>query len=231
MRTLRSTAFMALWAAWTGLFGLTIPLLWACGSPPMAIRRFSRVWARGVLALLAVVVGLRFVVRGGPSAQVAPRLIVGNHQSTWETVAALVLFPDVAIVTKRELLRIPVMSWYLRRSPMIIIDRDDRRAVREMLAQSRAALKTGRSVLIFPEGTRTPPGGAIRFKRGVEWLYRGLDVEATPVAWDAGRLWPAGGVPTGHGIVTVTMLTEIPPGLPPGEFVRRAETAIEGALT
>lgn len=222
---------MALWAGWTGLFGLTIPLLWVSGSPPMAIRRLSRVWARGVLALLAVVVGLRFVVRGGPSAQVAPRLIVANHQSTWETVAALVLFPDVAIVAKRELLRIPVMSWYLRRSPMIIIDRDDRRAVREMLVQSRAALKTGRSVLIFPEGTRTPPGAAVRFKRGVEWLYRGLGVEATPVACDAGRFWPSGGGPTGQGIVTVTLLTEIPPGLPPGEFVRRAETAIEGALT
>lgn len=231
MRTLRSAAFMALWAAWTGLFGLTIPLLWVRGSPPTAIRRFSRVWARGVLALLAVVVGLRFVVRGGPSAPVAPRLIVANHQSTWETVAALVLFPDVAIVAKRELLRIPVMSWYLRRSPMIIIDRNDRRAVREMLAQSRTALKTGRSVLIFPEGTRTPPGGAIRFKRGVEWLYRGLDVEATPVAWDAGRFWPPGGGPTGRGVVTVTLLAAMPPDLPAAEFVRRAETAIEGALT
>jgi 1-acyl-sn-glycerol-3-phosphate acyltransferase len=92
-------------------------------------------------------------------------------------------------------------------------------------------LKTGRSVLIFPEGTRTPPGGAIRFKRGVEWLYRGLDVEATPVAWDAGRFWPPGGGPTGRGVVTVTLLAAMPPDLPAAEFVRRAETAIEGALT
>ncbi|MCI3130883.1 lysophospholipid acyltransferase family protein [Phenylobacterium aquaticum] len=220
---------MALWAGWTGLFGLTIPLLWLSGSPPNAIRRFSRVWARGVLALLAIVVGLRFVVRGQPPS--APALVVANHQSTWETVAALVLFPDVAIVTKRELLRIPVMSWYLRRSPMIVIDRDDRRAVREMLVQSRAALKTGRSVLIFPEGTRAPPGAGVRFKRGVEWLYRGLDVEVTPVAYDTGRFWPPGGGPTRAGVITVSLLPAIPPGLPPAEFIRRAEQAIEAALT
>jgi len=59
----------------------------------------------------------------GPDA----RLIIGQPRIDMETLAALVLFPDVAIVTKQELLSIPIMGWYLRRSPMIMIDRDDGR--------------------------------------------------------------------------------------------------------
>jgi 1-acyl-sn-glycerol-3-phosphate acyltransferase len=231
VQTFRSSAFLALWAIWTGLFGLAIPLLWATKAPPEPIRRLSRVWARGVLGLLGSLCGLRFRVRGDLSAAARPRLIVANHQSTWETIAALVLFPEVAIVAKQELLRIPVMGWYLRHSPMIIIDRDDsRRALRQMLVESRAAVRAGRSVLIFPQGTRTPPGLPVRFKRGVEWLYRGLDVEAAPVAWDAGRFWPAGGGPSRAGTVQVEILSALPPGLPAADFVQRAESAINSVL-
>ena len=88
MSTLRSLAFGGLWGLWTALFGLAIPLVSIAGSPPAAVRTLSRVWARGVLALLAGVVGLRHRERGREHVHPMPRLIVSNHQSTWETLAA-----------------------------------------------------------------------------------------------------------------------------------------------
>lgn len=228
MRALRSLAFNILWSGWTALFGLTIPLLWGARSPPRTVRKFSRLWARGVLVLLAVTTGIRHAVRGESNIPAQPCLIVANHQSTWETIAALALFPDVAIIAKRELLRIPVMGWYLRRSPMIVIDRDEAgKALREMTAQSRAALAEGRSVLIFPEGTRSSVDEPVSFKRGVELLYRTLDAPALLVALDSGRFWPRGSGLKQPGVITVSLLAPIPPGLPAAEFARRAEAAIE----
>lgn len=232
MQVLRSLIFDALWAGWTALFALTIPFLWALGSPPRAVRAFSRGWARGVLALLGWVAGIRHVVRGAANVPREPCLIVANHQSTWETIATLALFPNVAIVAKRELLRIPVMGWYLRRSPMIVIDRDEAgKALREMAELARAALAEGRSVLIFPEGTRTPVDQPLRFKRGVELLYRTLDAPALPVAFDSGRFWPKGSHVKRPGTITVSILPLIPEGLKDSAFSRRAEAVIDSEKT
>lgn len=227
MQALRSLAFNVLWGAWTGVFGLTIPFLWLLGSPPRTVRKLSRVWARGVMALLAVSTGIRHAVRGAPNLPGQPCLIVANHQSTWETIAALALFPEVAIIAKRELLRIPVMGWFLRRSPMIVIDRDEAgKALREMTAQSRAALAQGRPVLIFPEGTRMPVDEPVGFKRGVELLYRTLGVAVVPVALDSGRFWPRGSGWKRPGTITVSILPPIAAGLPAAEFARLAEGVI-----
>jgi 1-acyl-sn-glycerol-3-phosphate acyltransferase len=226
MKTLRSLVFYSLWGLWTALFGCAIPLLWSVRSPPTLVRTLSRIWARGILALLSGVVGLKYLERGRARVPQIPCLIVVNHQSTWETLAALVLFPDVAIVSKRELLRIPVMGWYLGRSPMIVIDRaSTSKALREMTQQSRAAVAGGRSVLIFPEGTRKRAGEPVEFKRGVELLYRTLGVPVLPVVVNSGLFWGIGGAP-GKGTITVSFLTPIDPGLTAAKFTSSAEALI-----
>lgn len=225
---LRTLLFGGLWGLWTALFGLAIPLLSIAGSPPATVRMLSRVWARGVLFLLVGIVGLRHQERGREHVFRTPGLIVSNHQSTWETLAALVLFPDVAIVAKRELLHIPVMGWYLRHSPMILIDRASASAaLREMTFQGRAALAAGRPVLIFPEGTRKSVGEPIEFRRGVEFLYKALGVPALPVVLDSGRFWGVGGLPERAGIITVSFLEPIQPGLSTKDFTRTAQASMQ----
>ena len=227
MTTFRSLVFYCLWGLWTALFGCAIPLLWSLGSPPKLVRTLSRIWARGILALLSSVVGLKYVERGRERGPPTPCLIVMNHQSTWETLAALALFPDMAVVAKRELLRIPVMGWYLKRSPMIVIDRASAsKALREMAEQSRVALAAGRSVLIFPEGTRKPVGEAVEFKRGVELLYRNLGVSVLPVVVNSGRFWGIGGAPR-HGTIIVSFLSAIGPGLSAAKFASAAQALMQ----
>jgi 1-acyl-sn-glycerol-3-phosphate acyltransferase len=223
----RSRAFDGFLALWTGLFGLAIPIFWLAGSPRPAIRAATRVWVRGAFLGLRAIVGLRHVERGRENLPDEPCLVVANHQSTWETFAALVLFPGIAIVAKQELLSIPVFGWYLRRSGMIVIDRaSGGKALREMIDQSRATLAEGRSVLIFPEGTRRAPSDPVAFKRGTELLYAALKVPAAPMAHDAGRYWRSG-APKRAGAITVSYCEPIPPGLPAAEFARRAEALLE----
>ncbi|MHB0953448.1 MAG: lysophospholipid acyltransferase family protein [Allorhizobium sp.] len=225
---LKSHLFDTLFAVWTILFALGVPILWLVGSPGKAIRASARVWVRGVLSALKHVVRLDYVETGRDLIPAEPCLIVCNHQSTWETLAFLVLFPDVAIVAKQELLRIPIISWYLRKSPMIIIDRETgSKALKIMLNQSREALVGGRSVLLFPEGTRMKELEPIQFKRGVELLYAKLGVPVLPVVVNSGKYWGPGRSGKRSGTITVSYLPSIPPGMPAELFVRKAEAQME----
>ena len=226
MTTLRSKAFDILLGAWTALFGLIIPLLLGVGST--RLRAVSRAWVAGVLFLLRYVVGLRHVVIGEENRPDKACLIVCNHQSTWETIALLVVFPDVAIVAKEELLKIPVFGWYLQRSPMITIDREfGTQALRRMVEGAKQALGDGRPVLLFPEGTRKSPDEPIEFKRGVELLYGRLDVPVLPVVVNSGRFWNIDKTAKRAGTITVSFLPPLPPGLPGGEMMQRAAEAME----
>ena len=226
MTALRSRIFDILWGGWTLLFGLLIPFLTFVS--PARMRAASRVWVAGVLGLLKRVVGLDHVVIGRENHPGRPCLIVSNHQSTWETIALLVVFPDVAIVAKEELLKIPIFGWYLRRSPMITIDREfGTQALRRMVDGAREALGQGRPVLLFPEGTRMPPDDPIAFKRGLELLYGRLDAPVLPVVVNSGRFWPIGKGPRRPGTITVSFLPPIPAGLPAAEMMTRALAAME----
>jgi 1-acyl-sn-glycerol-3-phosphate acyltransferase len=225
---LKSHLFDAFFAGWTAWFALGVLVFWLVGSPRKAIRAATRLWVRGVLFGLKHVVGLDYVETGRDLIPSEPCLIVCNHQSTWETLAFLVLIPDVAIVAKRELLRIPIIGWYLRKSPMVIIDRESgSKALKFMLNQSREALAGGRSVLIFPEGTRMKELDPIRFKRGVELLYAKLGTPVLPVLVNSGKFWGPGRSRKRSGTITVSYLPPIPPGMPAELFVRKAEAQME----
>jgi len=66
-----------------------------------------------------------------------------------------VIFPEASIVAKKELLKIPVIGWFLHRYPMILVDRSaGRQALKQMIEEARSAIGEGRKVLIFPQGTR-----------------------------------------------------------------------------
>jgi len=224
----RSTLFDLWLAVWTGLFVPVLAVLWLCGSPERGIRLASRIWARGILAGLRWLVGLTYAEQGRHFIPDEPCLIIANHQSTWETVAFLILIPDVAIVAKRELLTIPVVSWFLRKSPMILIDRESgSKAIRKMVEESQAALAQGRSVLIFPEGTRKPVSEPIAFKRGVELLYAKLGRSVLPVALNSGLVWGPDRPYKRIGTISVSYLRPIEPGLSGPEFTRMAEQLLE----
>ncbi|WP_262267711.1 lysophospholipid acyltransferase family protein [Microvirga yunnanensis] len=228
MPRIRSTLFDLLLVVWTGLFVPVLAILWLCGSPELGVRLASRLWARGILVNLRWLVGLTYTERGQHNIPDEPCLIIANHQSTWETLAFLVLFPDVAIVAKQELLTIPVFSWFLRKSPMILIDRESgSKAIRKMVEESQEALAQGRSVLIFPEGTRRPASEPITFKRGVEFLYAKLGRPVLPVALNSGHFWGPGRSYKRAGTISVTYLDPIPPGLAAREFTRQAEQVLE----
>ncbi|MBU6299782.1 MAG: 1-acyl-sn-glycerol-3-phosphate acyltransferase, partial [Alphaproteobacteria bacterium] len=189
----------------------------------------ARAWSASTLWGLKVFTGLDFDVRGEIPAP--GTLVAVKHMSMWDTLAIYLLLPDPAVVLKRELLNIPFYGWYARKVRMIAIDRRGHAgALRKMAAQARRAVGEGRSVIIFPEGTRKNPGAPPDYKPGVAGLYGQLDVACVPVALNSGLFWTGpGGFLKKRGRITIAFLPKIPAGLKRTEFMRTLEDRIETA--
>lgn len=153
-------------------------------------------------------------------------LIAVKHQSMLETLEMVRLTDLPVIVIKRELADIPLFGWMTRRYGVIPVERSaGAAALRAMVAAGKDAVASGRSVIIYPEGTRVKVGQTPELKSGFAALYRALALPVVPVAVDTGRLWGRGMV---HkcGLVTVRIGQAIPPGLRREEIERRVHTAI-----
>ena len=226
----RSTVFGLLFYSTTVLFLVFgSPFFFAPRSWAMAA---LKVHARTELWLLKHIVGLDLEVRGLEKLPAGPCLVASKHQSAWETFALIPLFRDPALLMKRELFWIPLHGWFSYKFQMIPVDRDaGPTALRRMLHAAQKRIDDGREIIIFPEGTRRPPGAPPAYKTGIVLLYNSLKVPCVPVALNSGYFWPRRSWRRKPGTVVVEFLDPIPPGLPKAEFLKRLQDAIEGAST
>jgi 1-acyl-sn-glycerol-3-phosphate acyltransferase len=182
-------------------------------------------WARFHRWCAAHILGIRTRVEG--ELPTAPALVAAKHQSMFETLELMVLLGKPSPVLKRELSDIPVWGWAARRYGVIPVDRKGGApALRRMLAAARQVTAEGRSIMIFPEGTRVAPGERPPVQPGFAGLYRALGMPVVPVALDSGRLWPRRSLARHPGIVTMRFGPPIPPGLPRAEIEQRVHAAI-----
>lgn len=153
-------------------------------------------------------------------------LIAVKHQAMYETLEIVRLAHSPVIVLKRELVDIPLLGAVMRRYGVVPVDRSaGPKALRRMLASARQGASDGRPVVIFPEGTRVPPGSAPPLRPGFAGLYRALGLPVVPVAVDSGRLWGRGLVKR-PGTVRFAVGETIPPGLGRDEVEARVHAAI-----
>jgi 1-acyl-sn-glycerol-3-phosphate acyltransferase len=153
-----------------------------------------------------------------------------KHQSAWDTLILPVVLGDPAVVIKRELLWLPFYGWYAARAGSIPIDRrGGAGALRRMVAAARDAAAAARPIVIFPEGTRTPPGQRLTYQPGVAALYQALDLPLVPAAVNSGLYWGRRSFVKRPGRTVLSFLEPIPPGLPRREMMRELESRIEAA--
>ncbi len=225
---LRSLCFNVGWYAGTvtiALLGAPILLL-----PRRAVVAWAKFWIRFCLWWLRITVGLTHRLSGLENLPAGPVVIASKHQSSWETLAYTLLFSDAAIVLKRELLFIPVVGWAMARAGNIAVERGDgAAALRGLVRQAKAVIADGRSILIFPEGTRVAVGDERPYHVGTAALYRQLGVPVVPVALNSGLFWGRRQFIKRPGIIDVEMLPAIPPGLSRDAFMTTLRARIEGA--
>ena len=192
---------------------------------PKAVAAVTHTWARYHRWCARYLLGIRTRLEG--SFPTSPVLVALKHQSMFETVEVLVILDSPAVVLKRELADLPGWGWVARAYGVIPVDREGgATALRRMLKAGREAIEQGRSIAIFPEGTRVLPGEQPALQSGFAGLYRALGLPVVPVAIDSGRLWPRKGFVKRPGIVTMRIGDTIPPKLPREEIEARVHAAI-----
>ncbi len=228
MIKIRAYAFAVFLYLGTLLIGLVCsPLLLAPRSWNVV---FIHWWCGWILGGFEKIVGVRIDLKGVENLPDGAVLLASKHQAMWETMYLYRLVPDAATVLKKELMYIPVFGWWNLKLRMIYIDREARAAaLKDMMRKASATAEEGRSLLIFPEGTRALPGEKSEYKPGVFALYRAMKTPCVPVALNSGRCWPRSGVKFRPGVITVEILPSIAPGLDRKTFMSELETRIEDA--
>lgn len=209
-------------------YPVSVPIV--LGAPVSALfgtrvlRSYVRWWASVMYWCARLLAGIDYRVEGKLPA--TPALFAAKHQAMYETIMLVRVLDAPAIVMKQELASIPVWGWAARRYGMIVVDREaSASALRSMMRDAKAAMAEGRSVLIFPEGTRVNPGETPELKAGFAGLYRMLGLPVIPLALDSGKVWPRRG-PKRRGIVSLRFGEPMPKGLPRPEIEARVHAAI-----
>lgn len=234
MILLRSAAFGLWFFGVTTLFCLGTPLpRWRARRQGRgAILAYARVWARAVLGGLRVICGIGWRLEGAANLPPPGRSVIlaAQHQSTFETLFWTIALPDVAFVVKRELFAVPLFGAMLREAGMIPVDRDaGAAALRGLLRHARAAAASGRPIVIFPEGTRSPPGTIGKLRPGIALLAQRTGLPVVPVATDSGRFWGRLAFRKRPGTIRIAVRPALPPGLARPTLLHRLRDNFESA--
>ena len=157
--------WLILWSAITGSSDLMYALSMKC------------------VRLLASIVGIRVCVEGRENIPAGACVFASNHVSNADPIA---LFPAVprrlSVLAKKELFRIPILSFGMRQAKFIPVDRADRKSAIASVDTAVRYLKEGLSFVVFPEGTRSLDGRLRPFKKGAFLMAIEAGVPVVPVS-------------------------------------------------
>jgi 1-acyl-sn-glycerol-3-phosphate acyltransferase len=210
MQLVASLVFTVFLFAWTFCYAIFFVI--ACLFLPFE-KRFvlARAWALVLLGCLKRTCRLDFRIEGQDNLPAGNHIALWKHSSSWETIAMAVVLPRQVWVLKRELLWVPVVGWGIRQLHAIAIDRKSgHSAVGQVVEQGKQRLAEGDWIIIFPEGTRMPPGQTRRY--GVSGTLLAIETGRmiVPVAHNAGSFWPRRGLRKKPGTITVVIGPAIP---------------------
>lgn len=210
------------------------PLVIVCVIFPFRVRyAIGAGWAKFVLKLADIFCGVRYEVEGLESINKNnPAIVVSNHQSAWETLAFRCILPMQTSLFKRSLIWIPFWGWAMATLKPIPIDRNNKTAaLRKLINDGTAALKSGLWVIVFPEGTRRAVGEMGAFSAGGAMLAQKSGYPVLPVAHNAGIIWPRYSFLKYPGVIKVKIgpLIETK-GRKAADINQEAETWVKQAL-
>ncbi|MEW6515192.1 MAG: lysophospholipid acyltransferase family protein [Pseudomonadota bacterium] len=227
---LRSLLFMLVMTVTTVL--IVTALLLVFWLPTRQRRLFVMPWIHFVMWLIEHLLGIRTRIVGAENIPAVPCVILSKHQSAWETFALQTIFTLTSFVYKKELHWLPFFGWGLKLMPFVGIDRAaGKQALNQVAERGKQRLAEGYSVIVFPEGTRVPPGQKRRYKVGGAFLAAAAGAPVVPVALNSGECWRRQAFLKTPGTVTVSIGPSIDPAGRTAEEVNAlAERWIEAEM-
>ena len=154
--------------------------------------------------------------------------IASSHQSMFETFFLQTIFNSPVFILKKELLKIPLFGWYLKKIGSIYIDRN--KITKENLGFfdqiSYLIRSSNRPLIIFPQGTRLTSEDRTPFKKGASRIYDELKIKCQPVAINSGNVWPKKGKLKTNKNLTISILKPIESGLNKDIFLQNLQDNI-----
>jgi 1-acyl-sn-glycerol-3-phosphate acyltransferase len=196
--------------AFTGVMSLLAVFTWPLSPRGDLFLTLAKVWSRAIFR----VGGIRYQTEFSPKLDLQKSyLYLSNHESLTDILALYATLPQkVVMVAKRALFILPVFSWGMWLAGFIFINR---RNSREALAKMQSAgklIRKGRSVLVFPEGTRGDGGEMLKLKRGGIILAQAAQIEVVPVGISGtAQVLPRDTFPVYPGSVAVCIGDPLPP--------------------
>ena len=205
-----------------GVLGLPILLM-----PARYASKFGSIWGRSVHLCLSII-PIGFSLKGD-IARTKQVIYAVKHQSAWETLILYWQLDSPIVVLKKELLSIPIVGQFMKRAGCIAVDRKaGMQALKKLQEEALLAKQSGRSILIFPQGTRVDPSDNVTpYQVGVFSLYKALSIPVIPVALNSGHYWLNKRILKKPGIIDVIFLSPIKTALSRKEFMAKLKSDIE----
>ena len=227
MRFIRSVLF-------TLLFYLTLILVFIIAIPTLILPSKTtlicgKILAHMIIFLLRFILGVKVIFSGIENLKKNERYFVASaHQSLLETFILQAPLQYPIFILKKELLKIPLFGWYLKKIGSIDIVRDtttkDNLDFFDKIKNNIEISK--RPLLIFPQGTRVRFGERTPFKKGAGRIYQALNLPCVPVALNTGKVWPKNSFLKYNHDIKISFLEPIEPGKDKNVFINDLETKI-----
>ena len=187
-------------------------------------------WASFCLRLF---LSTKIIIKGKENIIINSKFfIASSHQSMFETFFLQTIFNSPIFILKKELLKIPLFGWYLKKIGSISIKRN--KITRDNLGFFEEILKlvsnSNRPLIIFPQGTRVLPLERPPFKKGVSTIYEKLKITCQPIAINSGYVWPKKGPQKKNLNLIISILKPIKAGLDKEKFLKEVESSIYSEL-
>ena len=231
MQFIRSLLFTILfYLTLTLVFLLAIPTLIL---PSKATLICGKVLAYIIIFLLRFILGVKVTFSGTENLEKNKSFFVASaHQSLLETFILQAPLQYPIFILKKELLKIPLFGWYLKKIGSIDITRDtttkDNLNFFEKIKYNVETNK--RPLLIFPQGTRVKFGERQPFKKGAGRIYEALNLPCVPVALNTGKVWPKNSFMKYTHDIKISFLDPIEPGKDKNVFINDLETKIYSSI-
>jgi 1-acyl-sn-glycerol-3-phosphate acyltransferase len=145
------------------------------------VRKTGYLWSKFTLKII----GIELDVQGTENIPKEQCVFVGNHSSILDIIILLyTINKKMGFIAKKELLKTPIIGYWLKKSKCVPLDRSNTRAAIEAINEAIANIKAGSSMVIFPEGTRNKEGKVGPFKKGSLKLATKSQVPIVPVSID-----------------------------------------------
>lgn len=193
---------------------------------------YALLWGRLLIHVgLRYIAGVRYEIRGAEHLpKSGPALLVGNHQSAFDTFIWFLILPRATYVLKRELMQIPLFGGMLRELGLIPIDRSaGAAAIRSLLKETDRAVAEDRQIVIFPEGTRVAPGVEAPLQPGYAAMAGRSKLPIIPITTDSGLHWGRRAFRKVPGTIHIDVHPPLPASLGRAESTAQLEALFAAA--